>query len=253
LIFKTITIVVVSILSYSDHSASDSNVFIATVGENLCSPSNLFIQALIQFLIILLSKYVSAYRGALEFPKSENLSPNWSNLSKKAPVSKKIGLKLRSFSRHLTPIKAFFTYIFFLLLSWVFVAYIVVCFGAPLLNQHWETCSFVTLLCFQTIWPILLIEGITDVKKFQNLVQGQHLDELGQVLYFQAAGASLGAWLGAFPIPLDWDRAWQAWPLTCVIGSFLVSFLTTLIRYFLLLITKEKKIGLGKSVYKKSS
>ena len=60
--------------------------------------------------------------------------------------------------------------------------------GAPLLNQHWETCSFVTLLCFQTIWPILLIEGITDVKKFQNLVQGQHLDELGQVLYFQAAG-----------------------------------------------------------------
>ena len=129
LIFKTITIVVVSILSYSDHSASDSNVFIATVGENLCSPSNLFIQALIQFLIILLSKYVSAYRGALEFPKSENLSPNWSNLSKKAPVSKKIGLKLRSFSRHLTPIKAFFTYIFFLLLSWVFVAYIVVCFG----------------------------------------------------------------------------------------------------------------------------
>ena len=45
-----------------------------------------------------------------------------------------------------------------------------------------------TLLCFQTIWPILLIEGITDVKKFQNLVQGQHLDELGQVLYFQAAG-----------------------------------------------------------------
>merc|ERR1712088_1032897 len=79
LIFKTITIVVVSILSYSDHSASDSNVFI---------------QALIQFLIILLSKYVSAYRGALEFPKSENFSPNWSNLSKKTPVSKKIGLKL---------------------------------------------------------------------------------------------------------------------------------------------------------------
>ena len=45
-----------------------------------------------------------------------------------------------------------------------------------------------TLLCFKTIWPILLIEGITDIQKFQNLIQGQHLDELGQVLYFQAAG-----------------------------------------------------------------
>jgi hypothetical protein len=33
-----------------------------------------------------------------------------------------------------------------------------------------------------------------------------------------AIGAMLGAWLGAIPIPLDWDRPWQQWPLTCVYG-----------------------------------
>ena len=34
-----------------------------------------------------------------------------------------------------------------------------------------------------------------------------------------ALGAVVGAWFGAFPIPLDWDRPWQAWPITCVIGA----------------------------------
>ncbi|GMH37455.1 hypothetical protein BSKO_05328 [Bryopsis sp. KO-2023] len=29
----------------------------------------------------------------------------------------------------------------------------------------------------------------------------------------------LGAWIGAFPIPLDWDRPWQAWPVSCCLGA----------------------------------
>lgn len=32
-------------------------------------------------------------------------------------------------------------------------------------------------------------------------------------------GALVGAWVGAFPIPLDWDRPWQAWPITCAVGG----------------------------------
>uniref|UniRef100_A0AC34QGL2 Phosphatidylinositol-glycan biosynthesis class F protein n=1 Tax=Panagrolaimus sp. JU765 TaxID=591449 RepID=A0AC34QGL2_9BILA len=31
-------------------------------------------------------------------------------------------------------------------------------------------------------------------------------------------GTILGAWLGAFVIPLDWDRWWQVWPLPCLFG-----------------------------------
>lgn len=30
----------------------------------------------------------------------------------------------------------------------------------------------------------------------------------------------LGAWLGAVPIPLDWDREWQKWPVTVVTGAY---------------------------------
>jgi len=33
-------------------------------------------------------------------------------------------------------------------------------------------------------------------------------------------GACVGAWLGAIPIPLDWDRNWQRWPVTVVVGMY---------------------------------
>ena len=33
-----------------------------------------------------------------------------------------------------------------------------------------------------------------------------------------AWGACAGAWAGATPIPLDWNRAWQRWPVSVVRG-----------------------------------
>ena len=31
-------------------------------------------------------------------------------------------------------------------------------------------------------------------------------------------GCIIGGWLGAVPIALDWDREWQAWPCTVLVG-----------------------------------
>lgn len=33
-------------------------------------------------------------------------------------------------------------------------------------------------------------------------------------------GTCVGAWLGAVPIPLDWDREWQKWPVTILCGIY---------------------------------
>jgi phosphatidylinositol glycan class F len=33
-------------------------------------------------------------------------------------------------------------------------------------------------------------------------------------------GACVGAWVGAIPIPLDWDREWQKWPVTIIAGLY---------------------------------
>nr|CAB3502144.1 unnamed protein product [Digitaria exilis] len=32
-------------------------------------------------------------------------------------------------------------------------------------------------------------------------------------------GAVLGAWLGAWPMPLDWERPWQEWPICVTYGA----------------------------------
>ncbi|OAX77713.1 hypothetical protein ACJ72_07984 [Emergomyces africanus] len=34
-------------------------------------------------------------------------------------------------------------------------------------------------------------------------------------------GVGLGAWFGAVPIPLDWDRPWQTYPITIITGAYI--------------------------------
>ena len=125
----------------------------------------------------------------------------------------------------MAPLKVLLKYFLTLFCFWILVAYIVICFGAPLLSEHIETAQFVSGLCLHSIWPIVLIEG-PSLDQILKVVQGQDLDHLGRLLQRNAFGAVSGAWLGAFPIPLDWDRPWQTWPLTCTLGCFIISFFT---------------------------
>jgi phosphatidylinositol glycan class F len=34
------------------------------------------------------------------------------------------------------------------------------------------------------------------------------------------ASPLVGAWVGAFAIPLDWDRPWQPWPISSAYAAF---------------------------------
>ncbi|ESK86824.1 phosphatidylinositol-glycan biosynthesis class f [Moniliophthora roreri MCA 2997] len=42
-----------------------------------------------------------------------------------------------------------------------------------------------------------------------------------RAMVYPAIGAALGCWSGAIPIALDWDRPWQAWPLTPLYAGIL--------------------------------
>jgi phosphatidylinositol glycan class F len=104
---------------------------------------------------------------------------------------------------------------------WLLFAYVAVCFGAPVVSHHYETASFSALLTLLTVFPAVIILGpesetLTKVFLFSGIADS---DPLAHVLFRNALGAVVGAWFGAFPIPLDWDRPWQAWPITCVIGA----------------------------------
>lgn len=67
------------------------------------------------------------------------------------------------------------------------------------------------------VFPVFYVRGIDAQLLSAVLGATAPLDET----FGGFAGAVAGAWLGAVPIPLDWDREWQKWPVTIVVGVYL--------------------------------
>lgn len=92
-----------------------------------------------------------------------------------------------------------------------------VIFGAPVLSQHYETFFFSMLMTILTALPCLLhldVEHVTTL--FLSLFEGTDL----HLYYFWNIRLTiLGSWLGAVVIPLDWNRPYQKWPVSCCIGA----------------------------------
>ncbi|GAA6012696.1 hypothetical protein JCM11491_002533 [Sporobolomyces phaffii] len=101
--------------------------------------------------------------------------------------------------------------------------------GAPLTSNVPETALLSLLVSVLAVLPlaiavppILAPTSSTDryvwLRFFSSVSPN---DDLELALLAPALGAIVGCWLGAVPIPLDWDRPWQAWPTTCVVGTLL--------------------------------
>ncbi|TDZ53919.1 Glycosylphosphatidylinositol anchor biosynthesis protein 11 [Colletotrichum trifolii] len=93
---------------------------------------------------------------------------------------------------------------------------LLVLFGAPFLTHvpHTLLCSAnVSLL---TLFPLFYVHGV-DASTWRSIASASApLDEA----YGGLVGGLLGSWLGAVPIPLDWDREWQKWPVTILCGLY---------------------------------
>ncbi|WYZ41701.1 hypothetical protein EsH8_V_000596 [Colletotrichum jinshuiense] len=93
---------------------------------------------------------------------------------------------------------------------------VLVLFGAPFLTHalHTLLCSAnVALLSF---FPLFYVHGVEASTWVSIASAAAPLDEA----YGGLVGGLLGAWLGAVPIPLDWDREWQKWPVTILCGLY---------------------------------
>ncbi|KAG5974970.1 hypothetical protein E4U55_007922 [Claviceps digitariae] len=94
-------------------------------------------------------------------------------------------------------------------------------FGAPFLTHAPHTLLCAAHFSLLTAYPIFYTRG-SDAQAWTAVVSASApLDETFGAL----AGAVLGAWLGAVPIPLDWDREWQKWPVTILVGLYAGSLL----------------------------
>jgi phosphatidylinositol glycan class F len=99
---------------------------------------------------------------------------------------------------------------------------LVVLMGAPFTSHLRETTTFsvsLSILCFSlrhhdpdhglTLSQVFA----TNIDGTDNSAPRQHAHRL------QMLATMAGAYLGAIPIPLDWDRDWQRWPVTVYAGA----------------------------------
>jgi len=94
-----------------------------------------------------------------------------------------------------------------------------VIFGVPVLEAAHKTFVLSMHLAVLAAVPLACTFG-TDLGGWRRVVACNNPKTDGEVLaYLPSALAVVGTWFGAIPIPLDWDRPWQAWPITCTAGA----------------------------------
>jgi len=108
-----------------------------------------------------------------------------------------------------------------LVACWLFLLYITICFGAPLTSELVETGSLCLLMTLLTVYPVLLVLGPSTSAVWRVWTASPDSAHSVSCLHTVGLVTLVGAWLGAVPIPLDWDRDWQVWPISCCLGAVL--------------------------------
>lgn len=90
-------------------------------------------------------------------------------------------------------------------------------FGAPLTTHLTHTVLLAIHLALFTTPQLFYAHGLVKETWFKIASLQVPVDEA----FGMALGAFFGSWVGAIPIPLDWDREWQKWPVTIVTGMYL--------------------------------
>lgn len=93
-------------------------------------------------------------------------------------------------------------------------------FGAPLgLEYAARALHWSLLMSSLTVVPAATVFGAS-WQDWQRVFA--HMKLLGGIDYalcLPAYGALIGAWFGAWPMPLDWERSWQEWPICVTYGT----------------------------------
>lgn len=94
---------------------------------------------------------------------------------------------------------------------------LLILFGAPLLHFVPQTLLCAAHVSALGFFPLLYTRGVSGQRWLEILSARAPLDEV----FGGLVGVTAGAWLGAVPIPLDWDREWQKWPVTILAGVYM--------------------------------
>uniref|UniRef100_A0A6B2LR49 Phosphatidylinositol-glycan biosynthesis class F protein n=1 Tax=Arcella intermedia TaxID=1963864 RepID=A0A6B2LR49_9EUKA len=94
---------------------------------------------------------------------------------------------------------------------------VAVLYGAPLTSDLTRTWLWGTLVSALTCFPGLLVNDVDSILRVY--VDRNVKGKAERWCLVSAVGTLVGCWLGALPIPLDSDRPWQVWPISCTYGA----------------------------------
>ncbi|KAH6642274.1 GPI biosynthesis protein Pig-F [Boeremia exigua] len=115
-----------------------------------------------------------------------------------------------------TVVPAFLSLLLTALASTPLLTAILVLFGAPVTTHQAHTLLAGAHIAVLSTLPLVYVHGVSGETWREAIALLLPIDEV----YGGLIGTVLGAWLGAVPIPLDWDREWQKWPVTIVTGAY---------------------------------
>lgn len=102
---------------------------------------------------------------------------------------------------------------------------VIILFGAPLYGLLTETFLLSVHLSLILFYPILVSYKLDFAQFVKSFTPGSgdqiYLQLYKNQLIFASIGGVVGAWFGVLPIPLDWDRDWQQWPITILVGGYI--------------------------------
>jgi GPI ethanolamine phosphate transferase 2/3 subunit F len=93
---------------------------------------------------------------------------------------------------------------------------VIILFGGPVLDHIQHTFLLAANIAVLAFFPLFYIYGVDGDAWVAIATAAMPLDDS----YGGLLGGVVGAWLGAVPIPLDWDREWQKWPVTILVGLY---------------------------------
>ncbi|GAM19084.1 hypothetical protein SAMD00019534_022590 [Acytostelium subglobosum LB1] len=127
-----------------------------------------------------------------------------------------------------------------LLVGTVLFYIISILYGAPLTRTFFRTLFFANLLSSMTAVPTSILLGC-DPQAWKNMFFSPiHNSIYETCCTITVVFSLLGAWIGGFAIPLDWDRPWQVWPISCMYGSLVGHVIGLLICSVYAIFYKEK-------------
>ncbi|XP_050219469.1 uncharacterized protein LOC126669878 isoform X1 [Mercurialis annua] len=104
--------------------------------------------------------------------------------------------------------------------------------GAPVGIQYLpKTINWSLLMSSFTFVPAACVFGSSWSHWQRIFAHTKPIGSLEYMICIPAHGAIIAAWFGAWPMPLDWERPWQEWPICVTYGAmtgYLVGMLVSL-------------------------